>query len=160
MFSDFLSRLLAKWLCAIKRPPDVSMGGEEDPYLVRWWLIPENRFFNVYLHRFLRDDDDRVLHDHPWHSVSLLLKGQVLEVYRMNDCNLDQTRVLYRGQLIYRKASFAHRLFLPQSQFGGCPDAWVLFVTGPVIGRWWSLRPKKGEPKGKGFWGNLRNRPR
>ena len=28
----------------------------------------------------MRDDEDRALHDHPWHNVSLLLVGQYIEV--------------------------------------------------------------------------------
>jgi hypothetical protein len=47
------------------RPPDFVIGGDS-PYMLRWWIIPRNKFFNIYLHRFLRSDDDRALHDHPW----------------------------------------------------------------------------------------------
>ena len=49
-----------------RRPADFVIGGAERPYLRRWWVIPRNRLFNVYLHQFLRSDDDRALHDHPW----------------------------------------------------------------------------------------------
>lgn len=55
-------RLLA---IAKRRPPDVVIGGDASPYMRRWWVIPRNRRFNVYLHHFLRSDDDRALHDHP-----------------------------------------------------------------------------------------------
>src|SRR3546814_8204117 len=41
------------------RKPDITIGGEDNPYLRRWYIIPRNRWFNVYLHEFLRDDDDR-----------------------------------------------------------------------------------------------------
>jgi hypothetical protein len=40
------------------RPPDYIIGGEADPYLRRWWVIPRNRFFNIYLHHFVRSDDE------------------------------------------------------------------------------------------------------
>ena len=60
-------------------PPDQVIGGRQRPYLLRWFLIPQNRFLNVYLHRFLRSDDDRALHDHPWWNVSLLLEGAYTE---------------------------------------------------------------------------------
>lgn len=36
------------------RKPDVVIGGADDPYLERWWIIPHNRFCNLYLHHFLR----------------------------------------------------------------------------------------------------------
>lgn len=54
-------------------------GGPKRKYLVRWHMIPRNRFFNVYLHFFVHGDDDRALHDHPWRSWSLLLDGRYRE---------------------------------------------------------------------------------
>jgi hypothetical protein len=61
------------------RDPDFIIGGQANPYLLRWWIIPRNRFFNIYLHRFLRSDDDRALHDHSWCNVSILLDGAYYE---------------------------------------------------------------------------------
>ena len=55
---------ILRW--ARNREPDFIIGGHEAPYLRRHWLIPRNRFFNIYVHEFLRSDDDRALHDHPW----------------------------------------------------------------------------------------------
>ena len=43
---------------ALGRQPDFVVGKPEDPYLLRWWVIPRNKRFNVYLHKFLRSDDD------------------------------------------------------------------------------------------------------
>lgn len=60
--------------------PHMVIGGTNDPYLLRWYLIPRNPIVNVYLHKFLRSDDDRALHDHPWWFVSLILRGQYDEV--------------------------------------------------------------------------------
>ncbi|SID67872.1 Protein of uncharacterised function (DUF550) [Mycobacteroides abscessus subsp. abscessus] len=66
--------LLRKWL---RLEPHQPIGAEgEAPYLLRWYVIPRNRWLNIYLHKFLRDDDDRALHDHPWWFVSLMLWGQ------------------------------------------------------------------------------------
>ena len=45
----------------IKRPADFVIGPPERPYLLRWWIIQRNRFFNIYLHKFLRSDDDLAL---------------------------------------------------------------------------------------------------
>ena len=65
---------------AAARSPDFIIGGHEDPYLLRWFLIPRNPVFNVYVHLFLRSDEDRALHDHPWAAnCSILLEGQYLE---------------------------------------------------------------------------------
>lgn len=62
-----------------RRPPDVIIGGTDAPYLRRWHVLPRNRLFNLYLHHFLRDDDDRALHDHPWCWASLVLAGGYYE---------------------------------------------------------------------------------
>ena len=43
----------------ISGKPHFVIGGADDPYMLRWYLIPRNRRFNIYLHKFLRDDDDR-----------------------------------------------------------------------------------------------------
>src|SRR5580704_9904819 len=72
-----LSRRLR--VVAARRPPDFIIGGNEFPYMRRWWVIPRNRIFNIYLHHFLRSDDDRALHDHPSWNVSILLKGEYTE---------------------------------------------------------------------------------
>lgn len=64
MLGDFVIRH------ALRRAPDFLVGGKENPYMKRWWLIPRNKWFNIYLHQFMRDDDDRALHDHPWWGPS------------------------------------------------------------------------------------------
>ncbi|EIC64345.1 hypothetical protein [Mycobacteroides abscessus] len=54
-------RWLRKWL---RLEPHQPIGAEgEPPYLLRWYVIPRNRWVNVYLHKFLRDDEDRALVD-------------------------------------------------------------------------------------------------
>ena len=46
---------------AHKRPPNFVIGDPADPYLRRWYVIPRNPLFNIYLHQILRSDDDRAL---------------------------------------------------------------------------------------------------
>lgn len=111
------------------RPPDVIIGGTESPYLKRWWLIPRNRVFNVYLHHFLRSDDDRALHDHPWWNISVLLDGRYVE--HTIDAGGINRRVSRRaGDWKFRRASTAHRIELDA---GPC---WTVFITGPRIREW------------------------
>lgn len=76
-----LAKRLAKWGKAYmaKRPPDFVIGSETNPYLLRWWILPRNKFFNIYLHMFMRSDDDRALHDHPWWNASFVLDGGYVE---------------------------------------------------------------------------------
>lgn len=111
------------------RKPDFIVGEADDPYLRRWHLLPRNKWFNIYLHHFLRSDDDRALHDHPYQNVSILLRGQYME-------HLADGRVRTRRapQVIFRAATTAHRIHL----FGGkSPQpAWTLFITGPRVREW------------------------
>lgn len=128
------------------RSPDFVIGDRGDPYLERWWMIPRNRIFNVYLHVFRRSDDDRACHDHPFASVSLALEGDMREVYlsrvRTPDgaLTIERERPVTRGDLIYRSARFAHRVIVP-------PDGAVtLFITGPRIREWGFVCPQGWVP--------------
>lgn len=121
-FCDWLVRRVTQ-----DRPHDFAVGGD-DPYMLRWWVISRNRYCNVYLHKFLRSDDDRATHDHPWHSVSVLLTGELEELYV--DGDRYQLRSLIKGDVVYRSATFSHRLIVNQ------PGAMTLFITGPWIRRW------------------------
>lgn len=113
----------------IKREPDFVIGGKDNPYLLRWWIIPRNRFFNIYLHKFLRDDDDRALHDHPYVSCSIILKGGYIE-HMPYDIHTRK-----QGQIIFRRAKQAHRIQLLRTGDHVLP-AWSLFITGPRIREW------------------------
>lgn len=121
-----------------RRVPDFVIGGAADPYLLRWWLIPRNRFFNVYLHKFLRDDDDRALHDHPWFWCSIILRGAYLE-HSTAAGGVRKVRGLTRGSVRVHGPRFAHRLAL----VAGIP-CWTLFVTGPRLRNWGFHCPERG----------------
>ncbi len=114
-------------------------------YLLRWHLIPRNRFFNIYLHKFIGDDDDRALHDHPWNSFSVRLKGGLYEYKNMPVKFHDETVVSTMTirdkakRFSFRKASDAHRIALIDKN----KPAWTIFITGPRI-REWGFLCKKG----------------
>lgn len=112
-----------------RRAPDVIIGGVDDPYLRRWWLIPRNRFFNVYLHHFMRSDDDRALHDHPWWNLSVLLEGRYVE-HTIEAGGINRRVKRWAGEWKFRRAAAAHRIELVA---GPC---WTLFLTGPTIRSW------------------------
>lgn len=44
------------------------MNCERKAYLWRWYLI-RSKAFAVFLHNFVRSDEDRALHDHPWRFI-------------------------------------------------------------------------------------------
>jgi hypothetical protein len=153
MIANFVTRWLARRLMAglvkrtvTSRPADFVIGGIDNPYMYRWWIIPRNSVFNVYLHRVVRDDDDRALHDHPFASVSLCLDGRLGEVYAKDVDGLgvptEVDRFVHPGDVVWRGARFAHRLFLPRSTTDS-GEAWTLFITGPRIREWGFWCPKE-----------------
>lgn len=123
---------LADWIIArvSHREPNFYIGGKETPYMKRWWVIPRNRFFNIYLHHILRDDEDRALHDHPWVNLSIVLRGCYYEVTPSDGGLLRK-----EGSFVLRRATAAHRLFLPHWQKKNI-GTWSLFITGPVVREW------------------------
>lgn len=118
------------------------IGGTDRPYLKRWWVIPRNLFFNIYLHEVLRDDDDRALHDHPWWNMSIVLSGGYVEVCLQRGFLIRKWRPA--GSIVLRTAKTAHRLELPRPEHGGASrPCWSLFLTGPKV-RSWGFRCPKG----------------
>lgn len=113
-----------------RRPPNFVIGGHERPYLRRWFVIPRNRWFNIYLHEFLRSDDDRALHDHPWINCSFLLRGRYVE-HTILAGGIHERHVLSAGAVRLRLSGrMAHRIEL----FDG--PCWTLFITGPRYREW------------------------
>lgn len=111
----------------MKRPPDLIIG---DRYLRRWYILPRNRVFNIYVHQYVGSDDDRAMHDHPWWSFSILLKGELLEHDKGG------VMLLKAGDIRLRSAKYAHRLELITG------TAWTLFITGPKVRDWGFHCPK------------------
>ncbi len=130
------------WLAFGSRRKNGGIGGflsqrritglDGSAYLVRRYLLPRNNCLNVYLHTFLGSDDDRALHDHPWHSLSLLLKGTLIE-HRPNG----SANVIKAGKFSFRSPEFLHRIELPEDQ-----TAVTLFITGPVVRKWGFVCPQ------------------
>ena len=106
--------------------PDVVIGAD---YLRRWWVIPRNRLFNVYLHNIRRSDDDRALHDHPWINCSILLDGSYVE-HTIEAGGVNRRVVRTAGDVVFRLPGAAHRLEIAD---GPC---WTLFLTGPTWRSW------------------------
>ncbi len=133
----------ADWLIqrVTRRKPDFLIGGADRPYMRRWYVIPRNRFFNVYLHQFLRSDDDRALHDHPLANCSILLRGGYVE-HTVDAYGNEHAEVLYAPDFRLRTSGkFAHRIELLRANWNGRhigPElsCWTLFITGPRYREW------------------------
>jgi hypothetical protein len=114
------------------RPPDEIIGDPGRPHFNRWHMIQRNRWLNVYAHQFLRSDDDRALHDHPWPSISLVLCGSYIE-HEIKAGGVHVMTMRKTGDLIFRMPSSAHRIELPADSTTAC---WTLFITGPKVREW------------------------
>jgi hypothetical protein len=122
---DLLQRRIVE-----KRKPDMVIGGNADPYLIRWYVIPRNPIFNIYLHLFLRSDDDRAHHDHPWANLSILLDGCYTE-HTIEAGGVNRRELRKAGDIKFRRSGrMAHRIELTH---GSC---WTLFITGPRYRSW------------------------
>jgi len=172
--------------------PDVVIGSLENPYLHRWHVVPRNEWpfgflkrlsqrlglplavqgavkkfvdattINIYFHHFLRSDDDRALHDHPWANMSWLLEGDYDEVVFETDpkgvvegyeYNVPPTKRIPRkeGHFAFRHAERAHRVQLHKRKpmmmkrpvpLAGEEPVWTLFITGPKQRAWGFWCPK------------------
>lgn len=138
------------------RKPDFIIGTAENPYLLRWHLIPKNRFFNIYLHKFLRSDDDRALHDHPWASVAIIISGPGYFEHTFVDPNfglISGTKMRFHKawKPVFRGSKHAHRIELVKTaafsdllhgvllnQYVPTYEhpVWTIFITGPKLREW------------------------
>lgn len=98
--------------------------------MLRWFVIPRNKLFNIYLHDFKRSDDPRALHDHPWLNLSVLLEGEYTEV-TIADGGVHYWRVLKAGETRMRLPTSAHRIELHPGV-----RTRTLFLTGPLVRKW------------------------
>lgn len=130
-----------------KRPVDVRIPSDEavQPYMLRWWLIPRNGFFNIYYHVVKRSDDDRALHDHVSWSFSIILEGGYFE-HMILPGGVHERKWYGPGAVRFRRnGKIARRLelnwqptFDAGSQRGDGEEIPVktIFITGPVLRRW------------------------
>jgi hypothetical protein len=151
-------RWLRKWL---RGEPHLVVGGEDGqvPYLLRWYVIPRNRRLNIYVHKFLRDDDDRALHDHPWWFLSVVLRGGYVEHTESADYKLmmqprtsifDVRSPFWRRSVGFRPATWRHRVVLPwagQRDEDGRVPCWTLIVTGRKTRLWGFWCPTYSGPR-------------
>ncbi|HEY5644800.1 MAG TPA: hypothetical protein VIS76_02565 [Pseudomonadales bacterium] len=108
--------------------PDEEICGD---YMHRWYLIPKNRWLNVYLHRFQEPDPGRDLHDHPWWSLSIVLKGRYLERFSVGAETHTRTVGGLTGFLRLRRPTTRHAIDWVSPR--GC---WTIFITGPKVREW------------------------
>lgn len=126
------------------REPDLIIAPDGNNYLYRWHLTPHEHckdFGQNFFHVQVSSDPERPLHDHPWDNFSVILSGGYDEAWEpqpwlRNECyrlgDPPQRRMLRKGDTVSRRASEAHRLFLPD----GIDYTMTLFSVGPVLRPW------------------------
>lgn len=140
-----LRRLIRSHGRTTARKPDIRIPADMTipPYMLRWWKIKRNAFFNIYYHNVRRSDDDRALHDHPWWNFSIVLVGSYFE-HCIKEGGV-HTRTKYEpGAVRFRSSGkLAHRLELerwpdsyPDHIAGMEKPVFTIFITGPVLRRW------------------------
>lgn len=105
----------------------VIIGDEKDPYIIRWVLFGHPALPGVMVHKMIRSDHERALHDHPWNFVSLILKTGYEEQIESGDFVFNMP-----GHIIYRAAEHKHRVIIRFE------PAWTLVFFGPRK-RWWGF---------------------
>jgi hypothetical protein len=131
-----------------RRPPDETIGDlDGNPYMRRWHVVRKHELLdrdapdaiaklwphttppeNIYLHQFIRSDEDRALHDHPWPWTTILLDGSYIEHLSADPGDpTGPTRATQRqpGEIVHRaEAARPHRIELIDGQ-----PVVTLFIT-------------------------------
>ena len=100
-------------------------------------LLPRNRFFNAYIHFFNGPDPDDCLHDHPWWSLSVVLRGELTEMTPEHPDGRKAPRFCLRS---------------PKDAHSIISGSWntrrpvTLFFTGPKVRDWGFITKKGWEP--------------
>ena len=111
------------------RPCDMLV---DEDYMERWFIIPRNKFFNIYAHHFFGSDADTP-HDHPWFSLGWILDGEYVEHTPYG------SRVKKSGSITLRAPSSFHWIEIDK-------PVYTLFITGPRWRKWGFLCNKKWVP--------------
>lgn len=150
---------VAEWLIrrAMRTPYRHLLDPDGSIYMERYWLFNAYpvtlrshtpsaksywpRFPSIRLHRIMREDRDRNLHDHPWEARTLLLKGWYIEERLVQGMGVAQD-FCNRKELTIRKHRLAgdtaqinlnmfHKI--TQVSDGG---VWTLFITWQKHATW------------------------
>lgn len=151
-----------------RRAPDliIGRGNPDGPYMNRWYVAPWRGWFegvpkaelrgwqrallavvrrlpNLYMHQFLRDDDDRALHDHPSWAISFILCGRYIE-HTIDAGGIHRRRVFRTGALRFMGTRHAHRIELFRDPAGDPEACYTLFLFGPRLRAWGFHCPERG----------------
>jgi hypothetical protein len=139
-------------VCDNSRTRVCAIGPVVDPIMHRYFVVPRNRFFNIYLHNIHRSDEGG-LHDHRMANITIVLQGhyydQRFETTPVVGKPLPRTvlRLVEPLRPVFRRAAMPHRVILEHSR-GESRAFWSLFIGLPHVRNWgfWM------EHEGKARW--------
>lgn len=121
------------------------IGNADCPMMRRWVL--ETPVGSLRLHHFIRSDEDRAMHDHPWGFVSLPIRHGYEDLTWCPDCGGSAcatcegdgrvAEVCRPWRLVWRRAGHKHQVRVTEA------GAWTLIVTGRK-GRSWGFWDQVG----------------
>lgn len=148
---EFIRTRLAGWAFKLmaNRQCDFIIRPSLIDQTYRWWIIPRNKWFNIYLHKWVSSDEARALHDHPWKfNASILIHGSYIEhtLYK-------NPRRVNEGEIVFRRGAAPHRIELDQAGWSMPCDKYpkgemlfehcvTIFITGRKFREWGFLCPK------------------
>lgn len=143
LLESVVDRIIAR----AQRTPYFHLTG----YMERFWLFRDatgpgdvhHKNVAARVHHILRSDEDRHFHDHPWPTVSIVLRGgywEVMPARQEQDPSHDAHlwRRVWRGPgaIVFRRAHHRHRLEIPEGS-----SAWSLFLMGRYAKAWGFYTP-------------------
>ena len=101
----------------------------KEQYLIRYYIFLKDRNnfpFNIFIHKFMKGDDDEDIHDHPWGFFHIILSGGYWE-----EVPIDQNDLNKGIQKIWREpgywncvsADYKHRIELKDDI-----KPWTIFI--------------------------------
>jgi hypothetical protein len=97
--------------------PDEIQCGDDSIYKRLPWWAP----FNILMHHWLAHDDGAELHDHPRWSVTICLKGELVEKTPWGE------RTLRPGSIVFRRSNYIHGFRVAPAHSA---RTWTLFIVG------------------------------
>jgi hypothetical protein len=132
MSATISSPAAQRWLPRLwsGHPHQVIRTSAGHPYLLRWFLVPPNRYCQVYWHRFIGSDEPTP-HDHPWHFFSIVLRGRYFE-----ESVSRPGRWRTPGHVAFRRATHTHRVVLATDESERERPCTTVVITGLWLRLW------------------------
>ena len=109
----------------------------KEPYLIRYYVFLKDRNnfpFNIFIHKFMKGDDDEDMHDHPWGFFHIILSGGYWEEVPQDQNDLNQgIQKIWRetGYWNCVSAEYKHRIELEDNI-----KPWTIFIPLNKMSKW------------------------